>query len=128
MNKDWSRGDKILAWTLAVTVIAVIVTVTVPDIRVRMGLESKSRFVVAGTVVDAKTNHGLGGTEISVVGRAEHCRSEDSGNFRMQVDQSASDNSEPIRLRANRDGYQPLDVSVSLPSTSVILALRKSTQ
>ena len=83
-----------------------------------------SGLTVAGTVVDEETNQALSGAEISVVGRTESCRSEDNGNFRMQI-REPSEDSEPIRLRADKGGYQTLDRSVTPPSFQIILPLRK---
>jgi hypothetical protein len=129
MSGKWSGFQK---WTIGLTIVAIIVgalvTVLFPEVRVWLGLEKRSSFMVTGTVVDGRTDEGISGAEISVVGRAEHCRSEDNGNFRMQISEVASESPEPIRLRATKESYQPLDVSVALPSTGTILALRKISQ
>jgi hypothetical protein len=135
MSRKWSSFDK---WTIGVSiaaiVVGVVIAVFVPEVRVWLGLEKPratvkntppSSFLVTGTVMDDKTKQAVSGAEITVVGRPESCRSEDNGNFRMQIYEN-SDAPEPIRLLVHKDGYQTLDRSVSVPSSQLILPLQKT--
>lgn len=81
-------------------------------------------LVIAGTVVDYADRSGIGGAEISIVGRTETCVTEDNGNFRLTL----VSNGEPldqVRLRAQKVGYAPKIESVIPPTHTVELQLRK---
>lgn len=125
MSRGWNRFQK---WTIAISILAIIsavlITVFVPEVRAWLHLGNQTRFAVSGTVMDDETKQGLSGAEITVVGRSESCRSEDNGNFRLQIKEN-TDGSEPIRLLVNKEGYEVLDRSVSVPSPELILPLKK---
>lgn len=77
---------------------------------------------VAGRVVDAKTNEGIGHVRISFAGRTEYYLTEDNGNFRIQM--TAPLPSEGVRLLVQKNGCVPLDHVVRPPVENLILELR----
>ena len=78
--------------------------------------------VVAGTVVDAKTNRALGQVVVAIGGTTGH--SDDSGNFRLVLP-PAWPRDEPVSLRASKSGYKPLERLIRPPERSLILPLER---
>jgi|HubBroStandDraft_5_1064220.scaffolds.fasta_scaffold177975_3 hypothetical protein len=83
-----------------------------------------SSLVIAGTVVDQKTNQAIGQANLSVVGRSESYVSEDNGNFRIQLHAPELEGGRIIRIHVAKPGYAPYDGTVSPPSENLIIPLR----
>jgi hypothetical protein len=81
----------------------------------------QSEAVVAGIVVDESTKKGIGQATIVIAGRTEQYTTEDSGNFRIDLQTGAP---KRLRLHISKLGFEPLDISVA-PSESLYLQLRK---
>ncbi len=77
--------------------------------------------VVAGRVVDAGTNIGLGHANISFAGRSEAYVTDDNGNFRIRM--GAPSPSEGVRLLVRKSGCTSVDQVVNAPVENLILML-----
>ena len=83
--------------------------------------KQNSKFVLAGMVVEQASNRGISQATIVLAGRTEQYVTEDSGNFRIELQGDAPDR---LRLHVTKVGFQPLDISVA-PQENLILPLRK---
>ena len=80
--------------------------------------------VIAGTVRDESNGAGIGGVQIAIDGRTEHCISDDTGNFRIKLMPNPKPNS-GIKLTARKPGYDPLNWNVVSPQHNLQLMLQK---
>lgn len=80
-----------------------------------------ARPVVAGMVVEQATNRGISQATIILAGRTEQYITEDSGNFRIELQSDAPNR---IRLHVTKAGFQPLDITVE-PQENLVLPMRK---
>src|SRR5271170_4260289 len=69
---------------------------------------TKTSLVIAGRVVDEKTNLGIGQASSSIAGRPETDVTEDNGNFRISL-QSPLPRDGTLRLHVAKTGYSPRD-------------------
>src|SRR5436189_5162216 len=70
----------------------------------------QNEAVVAGIVVDQSTKKGIGQAMITIAGRTEQYTTEDSGNFRIDLQTGAA---KRLRLHVSKPGFEPLDMSVA---------------
>lgn len=84
----------------------------------------KTDLVIAGTVVDQKTNQGMGQAILSIAGRAETYVTEDNGNFRIELHGGLKGNAS-ARLHISKEGYVPYDGTVEPPTESLIVPMRR---
>jgi hypothetical protein len=117
----------ILVWSMAVLGIAAWAYSDHQQSRTKTKLESTPELqaenvVVAGMVIDQRTNLGIAQASIYVVGHPEQYVTEDNGNFRFMV---LVDKSRDIRLHVTKSGYQTLDQTVQAPAETLTLLLRK---
>ncbi len=89
----------------------------------RPGPQPRTNLVIAGTVVDQSTNQAVGQAVLSVVGRTEKYVTEDNGNFRLELQLPVADGR--VRIHATKNGYIPYDATVTPPTESLIVPLRK---
>jgi len=133
--QSWSRGEKIAAWTLVLTILAVIAGwLVVPELRRWLRLDiypiampegdrQQEGLYVAGTVVDIQTNQPVPQAQITVAGRPESYVSEDNGNFRLDFTPKSSIGH--VRIRVAKKGYRTYDASVTPPLNDLIVQLQK---
>lgn len=63
--RTWTTGDKIAAAALVVSVIAVVVAISVPEIRCKIGLEQcQASKLYTGSVLDKEQKITIGGAEV----------------------------------------------------------------
>ena len=91
------------------------------------GHVAETASTVAGVVVDESTNAGLGGAEISVVGRTETAVSEDTGNFALKL-HATTEPTEAVRLHIRKQGYSIADISVIPPYHDLIVQLKRQSR
>ncbi len=111
-----------------VAIVGAIATILVAIIQIypalRHGSITQVNLHIAGTVVDADTNVGIGQAQIILSGRTEAYVTEDNGNFRIDITGS-EDEARRLRVRVNKRGYKPYDQSVIPPLDSLIVQLQK---
>jgi hypothetical protein len=78
--------------------------------------------IIAGMVIDQRTNSGIPQASINVVGHSEQYSTVDNGNFRFTV---SVNKGATIRIHVMKSGYKTLDQTVSLPAEDLTLILRK---
>lgn len=83
--------------------------------------ESVSKLAVAGIIVDAKTNKGIGQAHIVLVGRNESDYSQDDGNFRIEINGKVP---QEVRLNVTKDGYAVSDEKFNVPNENIQIQLR----
>ncbi len=111
------RKPAVIASIIAGTAVIVAALIGIyPHIR-----NQQSEAVVAGIVVDQSTKKGIGQATITIAGRTEQYTTEDSGNFRIDLQTGAP---KRLRLHVSKPGFEPLDMSVA-PSEGLYLQLRK---
>jgi len=77
-------------------------------------------YSFSGMVVDNGSHRSIPGAEITIVGKDRHYFSEGDGNFHLSLDTN------DIRVRVTKDGYEPFDESYSLPQDASIIPLTKT--
>ena len=108
--------------TLTGTIIGAVAIVVAALIGIYPSIRKQNTTqVIAGMVVEQSTNRGIGQATILLAGRTEEYVTEDSGNFRIQLQASAPNR---VRLHVTKVGFQPLDITVE-PQENLILQLRK---
>lgn len=85
---------------------------------------AKSLLVIAGTVVDGKTNDAIGQAILSIAGRTETYVTEDNGNFRIKLHSSLPGDGR-VRLHVTKPGYMPYDGAVTPPEEDFIIPLKR---
>jgi hypothetical protein len=80
---------------------------------------TKPNPIIAGRVVDEKTNLGIGQASISIAGRPETDVTEDNGNFRINL-QSPLPRDGTLRLHIVKAGYLPRDETTTTTETLII--------
>jgi hypothetical protein len=115
-KRPWLRSVAALA---LVCIAGILVYFMSPASSVKVDL------AIAGTVIDESTQASIPGANISVVGRSERCVSESNGNFRLQLDSTASA-LEVARLNVEKSGYMPYDVSVRPGVHNLVVQLRRA--
>jgi hypothetical protein len=119
------RTILVLAWSLAIVGIGSWTYLEVNAREVPSLPKAAERLVIAGTVIDYRSNLGIGQAQIEVDGLKDVFSSEDSGNFRIELPPSKG-SVERRRLTVRKSGYRPLDTSVMPPVQNVILALKQN--
>ncbi len=79
---------------------------------------------IAGTVVEQRTNRGIGQANISIVGRPEVYVTEDNGNFHIEL-QSALPKDGVLRIHVVKDGYAPYDGTTTQTETLIVQLRRQ---
>jgi hypothetical protein len=77
---------------------------------------------LTGTVIDQRTNSGIGQALVSVLGRPEQYVTKDNGNFRVRV---FTEKTATIQVHVFKAGYHVLDKTVQLPIDGLTLQLRR---
>jgi len=83
---------------------------------------TESRMVVAGTIVDQANNNPIGQATVSLLDGSVRYVSEDNGNFVLDLTGKLKD-SERARVRVTKEGYQPYDGTVVVPTQGFVVPL-----
>jgi hypothetical protein len=119
-SRPWTRPEK---WGLIVAVVAILISLILPEIRRMLGLDkSAPEEFIAGIVIDENTHQAVGQATLTIDGRTEEYVTEDNGNFRIDFH---GDVPNRVRLHVTRRGFQPLDTSVEPPAENLVLQLHK---
>jgi len=86
--------------------------------------DDSPHLVVAGTVVDEKSNESIGQAIISLAGRTETYVTEDNGNFRIKLHGSPPGDGR-VRLHVTKPGYLPYDGAVTPPEENFVIPLKR---
>ena len=124
MRKPKAKEAIIVAVIGAAAVIIAAVINKHPALREQgSGPRPQAERVIAGIVVDQETNQGIGQARIVLAGRAEGYVTEDSGNFRIDLQGNVPGR---VRLHVTKTGFLPLDTSVEPSGTNpLVLQLRR---
>jgi Carboxypeptidase regulatory-like domain len=79
--------------------------------------------IIAGRVVDERTNRAIGQASVSIVGRSETGVSADNGNFRISLRPPLPKDG-TVRLQVAKPGYAPWDQPTT-PTEKLVVQLRQ---
>ncbi len=124
MEKKKSNTIKIILALISATTLIVVALINhqwhkdAPTTRKEM---SKEQYFLSGTIVDASNNNSISQAEITIVGRNEQYISESNGNFKLPF----KDSIEHVRIRVTKKDYIPYDKTYDLPSSDIIVQLKR---
>lgn len=84
----------------------------------------RPRMVIAGTIVDQANNDPIGQATVSLVDGSERYISEANGNFVLDLTGKVKD-FERARVRVTKEGYQPYDGTVVVPTQGFVVPLHR---
>ena len=121
----WSKDRPWPSWLKLLLSAAVFLIALLVSAFVQREAEHKNQhWVVAGTVEDEATREGVGQADVLLEGLNSPYKTEDNGNFRIPL-KGKMRNSEPIRIRVSKAGYEPSDATVTPPKDNFIVLLKK---
>jgi hypothetical protein len=116
---NWTDGRKALFAT-GIFFLAMFASTFIP-----LSDENKvEHWVVAGTVEDEDSRDGVGQAYVSLEGIDSPSMSEDNGNFRIEL-HGKMRVSKPLRIKVTKNGYKPVEETVTPPTDNCIVLLPK---